>query len=140
MCLVENPERQYPLAPTPMQTEWADPKICEAQGRSYFGISFFSAIIMSSVDTSPRRPHILLGVTGSVAAVKAPEIALKLANKLNAYVYVLLTQGGDNFWRKAKDYNPLIWQLLQEEISRGQKDAPSVRVIGKRRPKEMECI
>jgi hypothetical protein len=75
-----------------------------------------------------------------VAAVKAPEIALKLANKLNAYVYVLLTQGGDNFWRKAKDYNPLIWQLLQEEISRGQKDAPSVRVIGKRRPKEMECI
>jgi hypothetical protein len=95
---------------------------------------------MSSMDTAPRRPHILLGVTGSVAALKAPEIALKLANKLDAYIYVLLTQGGDNFWRKAKDYNPLIWQLLQEEISIGQKDSPSVRVFGKRRQKDMEHI
>ena len=31
-----------------------------------------------------RRPRILLGVTGSVAAVKAPELALKLVNELNA--------------------------------------------------------
>jgi hypothetical protein len=40
-----------------------------------------------------RRRNILLGVTGSVAAVKAPEIAVCLCRELNAHVKILLTAG-----------------------------------------------
>ena len=56
-----------------------------------------------------RRKRILLGVTGSVAAIKCPELALQLSKDLDAHVVVLLTQGGENFWCKAKDYNPPVW-------------------------------
>mmetsp|Transcript_7246 Transcript_7246/g.15701 ORF Transcript_7246/g.15701 Transcript_7246/m.15701 type:complete len:251 (-) Transcript_7246:440-1192(-) len=55
--------------------------------------------------TATSRPNILLGVTGSVAAVKSPEIALRLREDLNADVRVLLTAGGANFWEKAAEYN-----------------------------------
>ena len=62
----------------------------------------------------PRRPRILFAVTGSVAAVKGPEIAVRLVTECDYDVRVLLTRGGENFWNKAKDYNPKYWDLLQK--------------------------
>ena len=61
-------------------------------------------------DNQPRRKRILLGVTGSVAAIKGPEIALLLSKELDAHVVVLLTHGGANFWYKAKEYNRKVWE------------------------------
>jgi phosphopantothenoylcysteine decarboxylase len=58
--------------------------------------------------TTAPSVHILLGVTGSVAAVKAPELAVRLS-KLGT-VKVLLTRGGGNFWSKAATYNPQAYQ------------------------------
>ena len=52
-----------------------------------------------------KTPHILLGITGSVASIKGPEIALSLSQSLKANVIVILTNGGMNFWYKAKEYN-----------------------------------
>lgn len=80
--------------------------------------------------TTPRRPRILFGVTGSVAAVKAPEIALKLVKHLDAEVKIILTKGGDNFWNKAKDYDPLNWKLLQDEIENEPAEISTIRVYG----------
>ena len=59
--------------------------------------------------SNKRRPRILLGVTGSVAAVKGPELACKLAREGND-VCVLLTRGGENFWTKAGEYDPQSWE------------------------------
>uniref|UniRef100_A0A7S1D871 Flavoprotein domain-containing protein n=1 Tax=Cyclophora tenuis TaxID=216820 RepID=A0A7S1D871_CYCTE len=64
--------------------------------------------------TDRRRPRILLGVTGSVAAVKSPEIAVRLHRDLNADVRILLTSGGDNFWNKAQDYDGTAWNEFRE--------------------------
>ena len=56
-----------------------------------------------------------MGVCGSVAAVKAPEIAVRLSqSKID--VRILLTKGGRNFWDKASDYNVKYWKLVQEHI------------------------
>ena len=60
-----------------------------------------------------RRSRILFAVTGSVAAVKGPEIAARLVNELDLDVRILLTRGGENFWSKAKDYDPHSWDALQ---------------------------
>jgi len=61
--------------------------------------------------TRPPSPHILLGITGSVAAVKGPELALTLVQQHNASVIVLLTRGGMNFWGRSSElYNPVIWK------------------------------
>jgi hypothetical protein len=68
-----------------------------------------------------RRPRILYAVTGSVAAVKGPEIAVRLVNGLDFDVRILLTRGGENFWNKAKDYNPQYWKLLQKLLSRSSE-------------------
>ena len=76
-----------------------------------------------------KRPKILLGVTGSVAAVKAPEIAVRLVAECDAMVKVLLTMGGQNFWNKAAEYDPIHWAKLQELLS--QKDNASIEIIGK---------
>ncbi len=54
--------------------------------------------------------QILLGITGSVASVKGPELALELAKSLHARVIVVMTVGGTNFWYKAKDYNKSKWE------------------------------
>ena len=62
--------------------------------------------------TQRRRPNILVGVTGSVAAIKAPELAVRLVEELDANVKVLLSKGGENFWSKAADYNPIHWKRL----------------------------
>ena len=68
-------------------------------------------------DNYPRR--ILLGVTGSVAAVKAPEIALRLSREFDAQVRILLTSGGQNFWDKAHEYDPRSWEQLQRSLNKG---------------------
>ena len=50
-----------------------------------------------------RRPRILLGVTGSVAAVKGPKLALRLANELKADVKVVLTRTVEQyFWKEGR--------------------------------------
>ncbi len=80
------------------------------------------------------RPHVLLGITGSVAAVKGPEIAVRLVHELQAEVRILLTRGGRNFWTKAEAYHPDYWRECkrletsnsaanpkQEEIERQQQ-------------------
>jgi hypothetical protein len=63
--------------------------------------------------TNRRRPRVLLGITGSVAAIKGPEIAVRLVKELNVDVCVLLTHGGYNFWTKANEYNPAFWTELK---------------------------
>lgn len=67
-----------------------------------------------------RRPRILLGVTGSVAAVKGPELVLCMVRTLGADVKVLMTKGGEHFWNKSKDYNPSIWNEFQIELKKSQ--------------------
>lgn len=73
--------------------------------------------------SSRRRPCILLGVTGSVAAVKGPELALRLSRDLKLDVRVLLTQGGQNFWLKSSNYNPQHWEELQRCLAMGQQSS-----------------
>ena len=62
--------------------------------------------------------NILLAVTGSVAAIKSPEIAVRLVRR-SKKVKVLLTAGGKNFWGKAEGYNPEYWNAMQEERRKG---------------------
>lgn len=48
-----------------------------------------------------RRPRIILGITGSIAAVKGPRLALRLANELKADVKVVLTRTVEQyFWKE----------------------------------------
>lgn len=50
-----------------------------------------------------RRPRILLGITGSVAAVKGPKLALLLAKEVKADVKVILTRTAEKyFWKEDK--------------------------------------
>jgi hypothetical protein len=65
-----------------------------------------------------RGPRILLGVTGSVAAVKAPEVAVQLVTQCNAEVKVVLSRGGKTFWDKAAEYDPASWKQLCELLQR----------------------
>ncbi len=58
---------------------------------------------------SRRRRRVLVGVTGSVAAVKSPLVALKISTELDAEVIVLLTRAGQTFWTKAETYDPCSW-------------------------------
>jgi 3-polyprenyl-4-hydroxybenzoate decarboxylase len=64
------------------------------------------------MNDSSIKTKILLGITGSVAAIKGPELALALSTQLNGHVVVLLTQGGEHFWNKAENYNPKAWNQL----------------------------
>jgi hypothetical protein len=54
-----------------------------------------------------------------VAAIKGPELAVKLVN-FGANVRVLLTKGGHNFWTKAEAYNQVQWDKLQEIMQGGK--------------------
>lgn len=52
---------------------------------------------------SSRRPRILLGITGSVAAVKGPKLALRLVREVKADVKVVLTRTVEHyFWKEGK--------------------------------------
>jgi phosphopantothenoylcysteine synthetase/decarboxylase len=72
------------------------------------------------LDDPQYQPKILLAVTGSVAAIKCPELAFYLARDLGASVKVLLTAGGKNFWLKAEGYNQDIWKMMMEEVGDGE--------------------
>ncbi len=61
-----------------------------------------------------RNKRVLLGITGSVAAVKGPELSLRLVEQ-GFDVKVLLTKGGSNFWHKSEDYNGEVWKAMQEK-------------------------
>ena len=61
--------------------------------------------------TSPRPTRILLGVTGSVAAVKAPEVAVELVER-GYDVRVVVTHGGESFWEQSKEYNATAWEAF----------------------------
>lgn len=50
-----------------------------------------------------RRPRVLVGASGSVATVKVPEIATRLAEV--AEVCVVLTKSAEFFLQRAKDYD-----------------------------------
>uniref|UniRef100_A0A7S3QF62 Flavoprotein domain-containing protein n=1 Tax=Chaetoceros debilis TaxID=122233 RepID=A0A7S3QF62_9STRA len=69
--------------------------------------------------STKRRKRVLLGISGSVAAIKGPELAIQLTKELDAHVVILLTRGGENFWCKAQEYNPKIWEecnsMMREE-------------------------
>jgi Flavoprotein len=59
--------------------------------------------------------NILLGVTGSVAAVKVPELISRLLDRFGTKISikVVLTQGGKNFWEKASTYDAAHWNKVQ---------------------------
>jgi hypothetical protein len=67
------------------------------------GSSGCCAIIMDQTLSSLSGRNVLLGVTGSVAAVKAPALVRQWQAD-GAHVQVLLTQGGRNFWDRAAAY------------------------------------
>jgi len=81
----------------------------------------------TTTTSTSRNPRILLGVTGSVAAVKAPEIACRLVQECDAHVKILLSEGGRNFWEKAHEYNAEYWNQLQELLK--SKDTDTLQVI-----------
>jgi hypothetical protein len=80
------------------------------------------------MNDSSTKIKILLGITGSVAAVKGPELALALSSELNAHIVVLLTQGGEHFWNKAEHYNPNAWKDFHDFIDFRRNDDGSWNV------------
>ena len=66
---------------------------------------------------------VTVSCTTPKAAVKGPEIAVRLVKELNFDVRILLTRGGENFWSKAKGYNKLYWDMLQELLESGDKES-----------------
>lgn len=74
-----------------------------------------------------RRKRILLGVTGSVATVKVPEIIVALIHQ-GCDVWTLLTRGAEQFWAQAATYNPSSWQELQELIQENSQN-DTIRII-----------
>jgi phosphopantothenoylcysteine synthetase/decarboxylase len=64
--------------------------------------------------------NILLGVTGSVAAVKIPELISHLLDKFGSKIAikVVLTEGGKNFWEKASTYDAMHWNKIQQFLER----------------------
>jgi len=77
--------------------------------------------------------RVLLGVTGSVAAVKAPEIALRLFEQEGCSVKIILSQGGRHFWDQSKNYNQDVWNrfLLLLEAERSKQTGARLMIIGK---------
>ena len=74
--------------------------------------SQISATAMAS--TNNRRPRILLGITGSIAAVKGPRLAILLAHNLKAHVKVVLTRTVEQyFWKQCgvtQTYDAEAWE------------------------------
>jgi hypothetical protein len=57
------------------------------------------------------RKRIVLGITGSVAAVKGPRLALELC-KAGCDVRIVLTARGEHFWKLAETYDPESWKAV----------------------------
>lgn len=79
---------------------------------------------------------IILGVTGSVAAVKAPELAIKILQEIpDAALELILSVGGKHFWDRAASYDPTSWQRLSDftdriTIHQAQDEWQSWNVLG----------
>jgi phosphopantothenoylcysteine decarboxylase len=58
--------------------------------------------------------NILIACSGSVAAVKVPEIMLELHRAGYKQVRIILTKSAEFFWDRAQEYNPAIWKDLQD--------------------------
>ena len=81
---------------------------------------------LSNIAGVVKYRNILLGVTGSVAAVKAPEVAVRLCREVVVdeeaeivvvvKIKILLTAGASNFWEQSKQYNEYWWNELQSEL------------------------
>jgi hypothetical protein len=84
--------------------------------------------VNEKADTS-TCPRILLGVTGSVAAIKAPEVVVQLVTQCNAEVKVVLSRGGKTFWDKAADYDPVSWGILCEMLQQVDVNEYGNRVV-----------
>ena len=80
---------------------------------------------LKTTKTMNRRPRILLGITGSVAAVKGPKLALRLAKEVNADVRVVLTRTVEQyFWkdgRAVSSYDVESWRDLLASTSTATK-------------------
>jgi phosphopantothenoylcysteine decarboxylase len=63
------------------------------------------------MEDTGRRPRIILGVTGSVACVKVPEIVC-LLRSLNAEVKLVLTGNSRHFMDRANEYNSTAWSEM----------------------------
>jgi phosphopantothenoylcysteine synthetase/decarboxylase len=75
----------------------------------------------TSTTTTTKKKKILLAITGSVAAIKGPEIVIRLIEEFNKVnidvsIRVVLTRGGEHFWNKSKEYNEMYWNSLQQQI------------------------
>ena len=62
--------------------------------------------------STSRRPHVLLLATGSVATVKVPELALRIAEWADVRI-VLTARGAHMFERVAPQYDAAAWAALQ---------------------------
>jgi len=72
--------------------------------------------------SSKRKPRILLGVTGSVATVKIPQLALCLIEQLHVDVRIVLTHGAQYFWNSSvKTYDPISWERLMNKWKKCQE-------------------
>lgn len=68
-----------------------------------------------------RPPRIILGITGSIAAVKGPRLALRLANELKADVKVVLTRTVEQyFWKEGRavaTYDRESWMDFERAVA-----------------------
>jgi len=71
-----------------------------------------SASASRSYSTSAIKPNVLLLCSGSVAAVKVPELVSSLCAFANVRI-VLSSQAARHFLSCAKDYNPLAWAAFE---------------------------
>lgn len=68
-----------------------------------------------------ERPNIILGITGSIAAVKGPELALLLHTNLSANAIIVTTKTGQYFWDNcAQQCNPTSYSNIQEKLMFGK--------------------
>ena len=68
-----------------------------------------------------QRRNIILGITGSIAAVKGPELALLLQTSLSANVIIVTTNTGQYFWDECSEqYNPTHFQNIKNKLILGK--------------------
>lgn len=70
-----------------------------------------------SLFSENRATRILLGITGSVAAIKCPEIILRLVHETDdaqrTHIKCVFTNAGKEFFQKSKEYNIEVWNEFQ---------------------------
>ncbi|KAG7389736.1 hypothetical protein PHYPSEUDO_009656 [Phytophthora pseudosyringae] len=74
-----------------------------------------------------ERRRVVLCASGSVATVKVPEIAVRLAE--TAEVCVVLTKSADFFLRRAKDYNAAAWAKFDAAMQLPDSSRDSIVVV-----------